>query len=225
MLEMFDHYTSLGLKVIPLHEGSKRPLFRDWTTWDRQHSRRIVRQRGEVNLGLLLGDIMDVEGDSLEANNRIQKLIGDYPHPCYRSNKSTHHLFASPLPDLGIIKQNDIEFRGVGHQSVLPPSRMTDGTVYSWITPFEGHMPPMPERLWQLLEQMLGRRKRQRIKPGHMRVYCGQCRREVILHAKRFQAELGVSKQAGGLWVCQRCRPCDLRAAVRSWRRFCASPA
>jgi hypothetical protein len=123
ILAHFDALTKRGLKIIPLRENSKVPLCKAWNSdWDREVVRDKICQFPDANLGILLGDVVDVEGDSEDANRTILDLIGDYPHPCYFSTKSIHHLFLNPDPNLAHFRFKEIEFRGHGHQSVIPPS-------------------------------------------------------------------------------------------------------
>lgn len=216
LLDHFDALTSRGLKVIPLRENSKVPLCRRWTQdWNREESRAKLQMFPQANIGLLLGDIVDVEGDSEQANRIVVDLIGDYPHPAYTSTKSIHHLFLTPEPTLRIFKVGDIEFRGHGHQSVLPPSSHF-GTAYKWLKSFQFPVPEMPEPLLAFYRKhKLGRS----IKPGHMEVPCAQCGKKCFLHHKRFDLELEAFHLLGSRWLCQSCRPIDLRPACRLLRR------
>ena len=97
ILRHFDALTNHGLKIIPLRENSKIPLCSNWNKkWDHNCARIKIKKYPNSNIGLLLGEIIDVEGDSDEANKIIIDLINDYPHPIYRSYKSIHHLFLTP---------------------------------------------------------------------------------------------------------------------------------
>lgn len=214
ILAHFDALTQRGLKLIPLRENSKVPLLKGWTTnWDRDRTREKLRQFPDANLGILLGDIVDVEGDSDEANKIVLDLIGDYPHPCYFSTKSIHHLFASPDSQLAHFRHGEIEFRGHGHQSVIPPSQH-QGVLYKWLKAFRFPVPEMPDRLKDFYWSK--RRNRKNIlKPGHVRVWCIDCEAECFLHRKRFDLELEAFRLLGAKWACQKCRTIDLRPACR----------
>lgn len=216
ILNHFDALTSHGLKVIPLRENSKVPLCKGWTdNWDLEFARMKLQQYPESNIGILLGDIVDVEGDSEEANRIVLDLIGDYPHPTYRSTKSIHHLFMTPDSELRHFRWQQIEFRGHGHQSVLPPSH-TGGIVYKWLAKFKFPVPPMPQELVEFLEN----KKRQedgksRLKPGHIRTLCACCQKPVLMHKKRHSLELQAFKLLGQKWECHDCRTIDMRPACR----------
>lgn len=214
ILQHFDVLTDRGLKIIPLRENSKIPMCKGWTAgWCRESARQKLTVFPDANIGLLLGEIIDVEGDSEDANKVLLDLIGDYPHPCYQSLRSIHHLFVSPDSDLRHFEVNDIEFRGYGHQSVLPPSTAA-GVVYKWLRQFHFPIPPMPSRLYDFY-QSKKRKTGAKVKKGHLMVRCGACEQKCFLHRKRFDLELAAFKLLGSKWECQDCRTIDLRPACR----------
>lgn len=215
----FDLLVSQGLQVIPLWKNTKIPMLDEWTKrrWEQAAMRRRLERSPDANLGLLLGDIIDVEGDSPEANAIVTRLIGDYPHPCYKSTKSIHHLFLTPDPTLRRVVFQDIEFRGFGHQSVLPPS-VIDDVRYQWLDNFKFPVPPMPDRLLSFYRKITT--KKSRLKPGHMKIACATCRESQFLHKKRFNLELMAFKERQLRWSCQECRTIDLRAACRRLRNM-----
>jgi hypothetical protein len=215
-IDHFDALTEKGLKVIPLRANSKVPMCKGWNTgWDLQKARSRLEMFPDANIGLLLGDVIDVEGDNEEANNILNRLIGDYPHPSYQSIRSVHHLFSTPDPKLRIFKVGEIEFRGYGHQSVLPPSSHY-GFQYQWLPDFCFPAPEMPEPLRVFyFRHKLGRT----IKPGHMKIRCSRCGEKRYLHCRRFNLELTAFQALNLGWECQRCRQIDLRPACRMVRR------
>ena len=217
-LDHFDVLTDKGLQVIPLRANSKVPMYRGWNRdWNRRQARESVLRFPECNLGILLGDIVDVEGDSPEANETIQRLVGDYPHPTYQSTRSVHHLFRTPDPELRIFKHNEIEFRGIGHQSVLPPSRHLE-TIYRWMKQPCFPVPAMPESLVGFYKSKQSKHK-VRIKKDHTKVTCGVCQRFCFMHKTRFHLELEAFQLLDLPWTCQSCREIDLRPVVRILRR------
>ena len=218
LTQYFDQLSALGLKAIPLRPYAKIPLCKKWADIHPDQNRYYLKCRPTSNIGLLLGEIVDVEGDSEEANQIIIDLIGDCPHPQYRSTKSIHHLFLNPDPNLTVLTHKKIEFRGHRHQSVLPPSRMSDGTEYVWLPESKFPVPPMPERLLAFYRSLRTDR-RSPLKPGHMKIHCHECREECFLHAKRFQLEVEAFREIGQKWTCQQCRTIDLRPICRTMRK------
>lgn len=205
------------MKITPLYPGTKQPMLNSWTHWNHGAARQAFVLEGLVNFGLLLGDIMDVEGDSEEANNKILDLIGDYPHPCYSSRKSIHHLFISPNPKLTIFKRNHIEFRGASHQSVIPPSTLISGVKYEWIQDLNTPIPVMPKNLLRFFWSMVGRDSK--MKPGHTKMTCYSCRGSILMSKKRLALEKDAVQKINTQWMCNNCRPYDLRDLCRSLRK------
>lgn len=216
ILDHFEALTSKGLKVIPLRENSKIPLYKNWNKdWEYHWVKQKFQRFPNSNLGLLLGDIIDVEGDSDEANQIILNIIKDYPHPTYRSSKSIHHLFLTPDNSLRHFRWKEIEFRGHGHQSALPPSQ-AKGVVYKWLKNFKFPVPPMPDELIVFLEKKRNKKLHKcPLKPGHKKVRCFSCQETIYLHQKRHELELYAFKLLGQRWECQECRTIDLRPACR----------
>ena len=211
VLDHFDALTSKGLRIIPLRINSKIPLCRGWgKDWNLAQARHKLVCHPHSNIGVLLGDIIDVEGDSPQANRIIMDLIGDCPHPAYSSSRGIHNLFLTPDKDLRIFKVGDIEFRGTGHQSVLPPS-VHQGVGYKWLSNFQFPVPEMPKALYFFyMKHRYGG-----LKPGHIRVWCGKCGKECFLHKKRFELELQVFRILEQKWQCHSCRELDLRPLCR----------
>lgn len=220
-LKHFDMLTERGLKVIPLRTLSKVPVLKQWNSWNKDICREVITRNPDYNIGLLLGEIIDIEGDSVEANEKINSLLGNYPHPAYQSAKSTHHLFLNPDPNLTILKYQNIEFRAYRHQSVLPPSVLENNTSYQWLGPITFPFPVIPDKLMQFFLEIKRRRKEQQedIKPGHMTLNCSVCREECYIHCKRFKLELIAFKDLGMRWTCHACREVDIRETCRQIRR------
>lgn len=221
LTEHFDVLTKHGLQILPLHGGCKNPIFKKWQSgYDPFYARSYLESHPDCNLGLKLGVIIDVEGDSEHANRTILEMIGDYPHPSYTSRKSIHHLFLNPTLDLTRVVFQNIEFRGYRHQSVLPPS-VVEGTTYKWLT-INFPVPPMPERLLSFLKRVQ-RNKKHDIKPGHMKLPCAICRDICYLHRSRFELELQAFKTNGMPWTCRKCRSLDVRPLCRKLAKHKAS--
>ena len=219
MIEYFNAYVKIGLKVIPLYPNSKVPVCKSWqTNWDENKYREIFEKYSKSNIGLLLGLIVDVEGDSEDANKFLIDLIGDVPHPMYRSSKSTHHLFLNPDPKLTIFCIRNIEFRAYRHQSVLPPSSHADGSKYQWLRKTKFPIPDMPSDL--LAFYLKHNSQKPLIKQGHMKVWCSVCNKKKFIHQKRFLLEQKAFATFDNKWMCHSCRKIDVRELCRKIKKL-----
>lgn len=213
IIEHFDILTNKGIKVIPLLENSKIPISKNWTVeWDREALRQKLQNRPNCNIGILLGKIVDVEGDTEWANKFISHLIGDYPHVSYSSSKSTHHLFLNPDEKLRIFSWKGIEFRGWGHQSVLPPSNH-NGIQYQWNKFRNFSITEMPDRLLKFYQYK--KYSKINLKPNHVMIKCCKCNKNKFMHKKRYDLEIEILKT----WFCKKCRPKDIRPLCRKLRK------
>lgn len=215
IVHYFDELVENGLRVIPLWENSKIPMCKGWTTWTQRSNREVLERYPDANIGLLLGDVVDVEGDTEAANNYILDLIKDYPHPSYVSTKSIHHLFINPDPELTILKFKNIEFRGHSHQSVLPPSHH-QGIFYEWVNS-TFPIPPMPDRLLSFYQSL--KKGKKPIWSNYMTIRCGKCQTKSFINKKRFSLELKVFNKFYMNWECTKCRIIDVRHGCRELRK------
>jgi hypothetical protein len=150
VIDFVNAYLKMDLRPIPLYHGSKRPIGKGWNEdWSRDRCVDIFDEYPNANVGLLLGPIVDVEGDTPEANQVLRSMLEDYPHPRWSSAKSEHHLFLTPDARLTRRVHDGIEFRGTRHQSVVPPSIHPETkNRYKWLEkPY-----PIPEFPLSLLE-------------------------------------------------------------------------
>lgn len=215
MIDYFDMYTiDYNWKIIPVFSRSKIPVTKKWNTnYNRICSRSYVNAHPNINLGLLLGEIVDVEGDTPEANILLNRLLADHKHPTYQSKKSIHHLFKSPDVELTCLKFKGIEFRGNKHFSVVPPSTHAGGIEYKWIVDPECGMPEMPQELLDLYEN--NKRKFQKAKPGFVTQDCLHCGHKQSIHEKRLKLEIKAFQHHGCSWSCHACRKFDVRETCR----------
>lgn len=146
----------LGLWIVPCTD--KKPVVKDWneTRLTKKEIRRYFRD-GRYNIAFVISqsDFIDVECDSDEAEERLQKLFdGSIPAtPTWRSSRGFHRLFLRPdgLPKKAKIVIDEIEFRignGVAALSTLPPSRHESGVLYKWakgLTIFDVDVAELPE--------------------------------------------------------------------------------
>jgi hypothetical protein len=225
MLKFFDQYSKVGYKPIPLYQNSKIPVEKNWNSdWSPQRWRPYF-ERGTYNMGFLLGEILDIEGDTEEGNFFIAKLIGNTPHPMFQSQKSVHHLFINPDPNLTRISHGGIEFRAYKHQSAVPPSIHSDGATYKWLKDSIALPPPMPDTLLKFYHTFKSKyaprtkRKKDGSKPGHCKTMCNCCSQFFYMHKKRLNLEVLAFRKIGKLWICRRCRGENIKQECKSIRK------
>lgn len=171
---------------------------------------------GRYNLGLLLGDFVDVEGDSEEGNDFLSEVLENFPHPKWQSSKSVHHLFLNPDKKIQTHRFEDIEFRAAGTQSVLPPSLHEDGSVYAWLSGTQFPVPPLPDPLLDFYRSRCPESKK---KPDIIKTQCRVCGRKENLHKKRLVLEVRAFREQNLPWMCHKCREIDIRPACRRLRK------
>jgi hypothetical protein len=230
-IDTINEYIFKGFEIIPLKPLSKKPYQKNWTKrWNKNSSYALFFKDENINLGLKLGSIIDVEGDSEKGNDQIVSLIGDYKHPFYTSNKrSYHHLFLNPYK-IRIIKINDIEIRGYGHQSVLPPSIVDN--QYEWIDDNNLKVPKVPLKLlsfinnnynynfkgkysWKEQVENTKLNKNMFLKPESVLKMCNCCKEYFPIHKKRFIKEVKAFKKINRSWVCKNCSDVDIRKLAK----------
>jgi len=224
MLNCFESYTDLGLQVIPLYPKTKVPIGVEWNSdWDKERFKTIFKKNQNANMGIILGDVVDVEGDNEESNEFLANLIGNYPHPVYKGSKSFHHLFLNPDPSLTRITVGKIEFRGHKHQSVIPPSIHPDGTPYVWIAQVFP-IPVMPQTLLKFYQEIPKPKEiivqvRRKFPRDYIKIWCSNCGKKISIHKKRLKLEKEAFASLGRIWSCQKCRNVDLRAICKQLKR------
>lgn len=220
MLKWFDAYHQAGYKPIPLVKNEKVPVSANWqNSWSVSRWRNYFNEN--YNMGILLGEIVDVEGDSADANQFIEDLIGNIPHPKFKSFKSIHHLFLSPDRNLRIVKHEKIEFRGYGHQSVVPPSSHLEGNQYKWCKDSITKPPQMPKHLLDFYKSIKKQEppRLKEDKEGYTKATCCCCLNQFFIHRKRLSLESKAFKQRNSGWNCHKCRKFDVREMCRNIRK------
>jgi hypothetical protein len=192
IVQFFDYYTDkLGWDVVLLLPKSKMPFQKGWNKgYDKKATRDYLIKNPDCNLGLKLGHIIDVEGDTYKANELLNKLTADITHPMYKSQKSTHHLFTTPDNKLTRIDIHGMEFRGHYHQSMLPPSVNSEEIEYEWLEDVRFPIPSLPNSLVNLynrhMKMMCAKKTGKYTEPWCY--LCGQKSRPI--HKTRFKLEL-----------------------------------
>ena len=155
--------------LIPIASGSKNPgtlLGKNWPALASNDEHTIgewLTRWPNCNMGLLLGPssgVIDLEYDSKEGEEILEKYCADLRTPTYRSRKSVHRLFqwdnsfASQKAKFGFCG-TEWRFGLDKAQSVIPPSLHESGTRYEWlIAPSECEVLPLPLVLRELLHDM-----------------------------------------------------------------------
>lgn len=227
IIDHFENYVKVGFQPIPIRPKSKIPIGMGWNSnWSENGARTLFQFHPDANVGILLGNIVDVEGDTEEANDLLDQLIGDYPHPAYRGSKSTHHLFINPDENLTRISRNGVEFRAHKHQSVVPPSEHPDGPIYRWLTDYIP-IPPLPPALLEFYKELqqfnIPKKKPSKPKKKKRRdllhPYCPTCHKKITINRARYKLEILVFEEVGKVWECSGCRDFDVRALCRRMKK------
>lgn len=131
-------YAARGWRVLPVHEGEKRPALNDWPNQASTDPRQVADwwlQFPNRNIGLACGAgsgffVLDIDPKN-GGNETLAALVGENGAlPRTRTVRTgsggTHYYFAMPDFDLGNspgqLKGTGIDVRGNGGQVVAPPS-------------------------------------------------------------------------------------------------------
>ena len=166
-------YLELQLPITLCSPGQKRPIFKGWPTkvWRPEEVEQAFRERGPLNVGLVLGPrsgIIDVECDGPGGEQELLKLFdGTVPvTPLWRSARGPHRLFKwdDQLNKVGnsSVRIGALEIRlgadNRGAHSLLPPS-ITDGWGRTWgVSLDDCNVPPLPSQVLEKLLATFGRR-------------------------------------------------------------------
>jgi len=146
-----------------VHDGEKRPYPANW-----QQRPGLLTEIASTNIGLLLGPtshgVCALDFDGTSAWSWFDHTIGCdlLPTATWTSGKADRCQMAFQVPaaywfylrtlkiahtrDPQIALGEGFEFRWAGAQSVLPPSRLSDGRSYEWIrTPAESGIAQLPD--------------------------------------------------------------------------------
>lgn len=224
LIDYFYNYTKIGYKVIPVYPMKKIPVGTNWNHWNFQKCKNYFINNPNANMGFLLGDVVDVEGDTEEANQLINDLIGDVPHPAYKSSKSIHHLFLNFDKKLTATKFLGMEFRANKHHSVVPPSKHSDGSTYYWLKNCKINIiPDMPQALMEFYwkhRKVEKTKHKKKINRGLIETNCNICKNKELIHKNRLALEIKAFGDSYGVnWQCHNCREWDIRDLCREIRK------
>lgn len=215
MLKYFDGYVNFGLKPIAMYLNSKKPVSDKWNeNWTPERWRGYFDSDVQkYNMGILLGNVIDVEADDEDSNRLLDSMLGDVPHPAYASARSVHHLFLTPDPTLTFQKIQGIEFRGNKVCSALPPSIHETGISYRFLKTSQFVLSPLPDDLldfyWENKKEEVSQtfvHKKPELKPGHKRTTCKICGQKKFIHKKRLILEVKAFAKYKLCWMCHACR-------------------
>lgn len=218
--QWFELYNQAGFRPIAVYKKTKIPVGEKWNCDWTADKWRPLFVRDIYDMGILLGDIVDVEGDTEESNELLQRMTESTPHPMFRSSKSTHHLFLNPDPTLTRKVFNGMEFRAYRHQSVVPPSLHEDGSKYGWLIGSKFIVPKIPDELLRYYElhKSKCRKKSQKLRDGSTQISCKKCQSKFFVHKKRLLLEIKAFQEHAMPWMCHKCREIDIRHSCRKIR-------
>jgi hypothetical protein len=214
MLKYFDGYVNFGLKPIAMYLQSKKPVSAKWNeNWTVERWRNYFDSKDQrYNMGIILGNVIDVEADDEESNRLLNSLLGNVPHPTYSSARSIHHLFLTPDPTLTFQKIQGIEFRGNKVCSVLPPSIHESGIKYKFLKTSQFVLNALPDDLldfyWKNKKENKSKflLQKKELKPEHKKTICKICGQKKFIHKKRLILEVKAFEKHNLLWMCHTCR-------------------
>jgi len=205
---LIEEYVKLGWILIPLKTNSKHPFQKNWPETKETNLQYFV-EHPDCNVGLLLGEIIDIEADDKQSNEILKsKLKNAPPHPVYKSARSTHHLFSNHKK-LNADKIKGVEFRSYKRCSTLPPSSV-NGVRYEWITDPSTPLPNLLERLLAFYDYAKGKRIIQYEKP-----YCASCGKQIYRNEVRFNKEIKAFRHLQMKWICVKCRTKALQEQIK----------
>lgn len=170
--KLFEQYNNLGIKIIPMNRGSKTPIGQKWYIYNKAKTLKMLKYYKGCNIGLLLGDIIDIESDTKEGDELVSRLSNGSDSTKYRSNRYHHRLYKNPYSWLKHATFPGIEFRAYGHCSVLPPSIHSSGVKYKWVNGTPTDIPQLPAGLKNLLLS--------KYHPNLQKATCSKCSSERV---------------------------------------------
>lgn len=136
---MFNKYRELGLSLIPVISGQKRPVESEWSRFCERLPTEEEAERwdsqGHQSFGLALGPAggvlaVDIDSDDAKVLNAVKTS------PLRKRGKKGETRFFRFHPDVPSTKvAGCIDILGHGRQTVMPPSMHPDGFRYQWLTP------------------------------------------------------------------------------------------
>lgn len=147
-LEAARIYVSLGLSVLPIRVGEKRPACDHGVhdaTRDREQIRTWFADNPDLNLAIATGPVsnllvvdVDPRNGGNESFERLIAEIGSLDHApqVFTPSGGKHYYFRFPeghAPGTKLAEFPGIDFLGAGRYVVAPPSQV-NGTHYRWVS-------------------------------------------------------------------------------------------
>lgn len=208
--EAFLKYLDFGYQPILLHQNTKVPIFYGWQNkYNHKNYCDLLNSNKKYNIGFLLGNIVDIEGDTEEANNILNNYFLAINHPVYKSKKSFHHLFKNTHINISRIQIKNFEIRGFKHQSVVPPSNVDSNEDYTWIEdliPIK-ELPEIPTDFIKNFNILSFVKKRKQLTKSKNKsaIWCSNCRNKFHLNGDFLILQLKKLKSLNQKWSCKSC--------------------
>lgn len=230
--ELVHFWIKNGIKPIPIHEADKKPLIKNWVDgWNYSRVMKIISHHPFCNLGIGLGNIIDIEADSIVGNNILSGLFKKVPTLSFTSSRSRHYIFINPGFQFNKKDLGGIEIRAYRHLTVIPPSIHISGERYKWTDNGSASINILPDKLYRFFESASGEQlffnKNRRysleeledlnlpynydLKRKHRKVQCPSCGQICYYHKKRLAKERLAFQRVNRVWVCKECREIDVR--------------
>lgn len=220
---MISEYLKLGWFLIPVFYKTKTPVNDGWNNINKTKINKLtLAEYMGSNIGLLLGEIIDVEADNKDKDDLLNKLLKDYHHPIFKSSNYNHHLFINPYKGLTRFVKDGIEFRAYNHYSLLPPSIHPNGLEYIWLSDFK-HIPPLPIPLRKLFSQLggdhvLSVKNKNAKKDVYGFLKCSKCDREISYLEDKAELEKMAFALKYKQWECPKCRDRQMFEFIRQFK-------
>lgn len=223
LLKYFDAYVNAGFKPIALSPYTKKPIEPNWNKkWSSSRWRKHF-ESDVYNIGILLGNVIDVEADCERSNDMLDDLLKNHRHIKFHSFRSTHHLFLNDDNKFRFLKVNGIEFRGYGLHSVVPPSWHQNGFQYKFAIDNYFSLTYMPDNLKKIFHDNFSTKsnknkylyKKNIVYKNNCKTTCKKCGEQKFINRKRLSCEVKIFLNMNSNWLCHKCRDFSITKLVR----------
>lgn len=153
----------LGLNVLPLQYGRKKPLGR-WGYFkrlrlEREPLLRFLERFPRHNLGLVTGrtsgNLLVIDCDSRELFDQVGAILSRYRIRPWitQSASGGHFMMRCAEGEVTNYAREDIQLKGNRGYAVIPPSIHPSGAMYRWVSLGGGDIPPVE---FSIISEVLG---------------------------------------------------------------------